>query len=360
MSPDSNGVPNHPTPAYPPADDLTVVVPTRNRRAFLARMLRFSELVRLPYRIVVMDSSEPAQAAANAALVAGYSGRLRAEFHPSCPDLLGKLKAGIDKVATPYACFWADDDFQTPEGLVQCLEVLRSNPAAGSCLGRMLAVRTGPSGLEGFDSTFPARNEPDAAERMRIWSENFYSTFYAVYRTPQLVRSLEITLAASSYERCRIIPEILLGQLSQLQAPQATADVCSIVYQMHAANDSRLTPTVRDHDNFPAEYAHYRRTFAPFVSELAGLPAVEAGRLIDSTYRNVHRWTGGPGWLFKKAIENIRRPWKRWQLRLDEKRAVPRYPRVINTPVSESALGAATGGVKTALDLIRSHPSGVE
>jgi glycosyltransferase domain-containing protein len=350
-----------PEPRVPVEGLLTILVPTRNRPAFLARLLRFIGTLQIRHPVVIMDSSDPK----NAELNAGNVERVRlnqgvdVRIHPTTQGLLEKMASALALVSTPYACFWADDDFQLPEGLEACIRELEARPSIGCCLGRMLAVRIGPDSFEGHELACPAREETAADLRLWLWSRNFYSTFYAVYRTPQLRRSLEITVAASVYEHCRMIPEILLGQLSLVLGAQGAVDVTSIVYQMHPANDSRITPRVVDHKRFPQEYARYRAAITPIVSATSGLTEAEAGRLVDRSYRNIHYWTGGRWWLLKKVADNLRRPWLRLQLCLDRYRKVPWFPKVPKRKLTDLELSRQSGSAALALELIRRFPHGI-
>jgi len=226
-------------------------------------------------------------------------------------------------------------------------------------MGQFMAVRRNEDCTDILLETFPSRGESSTSERILRWSENFYSSFYAVYRTPVLMEMLRVGVVASCYERCRIIPEILMGQMALLLGRQRMIEGVSIVYQMHAGNDSRLTPCVKDHTAFPIDYTHYRSEMAALVSQSAGLSLSEADWLVDRSFRNVYRWTGGRWWIFKKIIENVRRPWRRLLLRLDAKRSAPRFTCISKQRLQVSDVRLESGDVAIALAAIARHPDGV-
>lgn len=342
------------------ANKLTVIVPTFNRSNFIKRLLHYSNVVDFPFHTVIADSSVPAHAEQNRSGIESQQGRLNVEWkHYDC-GLLDKLSKAVSEVDSPYCCFWADDDFQLPSGLFSCLFHLEQNPDCASCMGQFVSMRHAEPKGEFYLETYPSRDEESAVERVMQWSRNFYTNFYAVYRTPVLREMLQVAVNASCYERCRIIPEVLMGQMSLLMGRQKMLPTPSIVYQMHPGNDSRITPCVRDHTAFPGDYQRYLKSMVPVVIRQTGLSDPNAERLVDRSFRNVYRWTGGSFWWLKKAIENLRRPWHRMQLRFDALRKTPRFTRVIKEriPPSDPRIGSAE--LATALQIVAAHPQGMD
>jgi glycosyltransferase domain-containing protein len=339
--------------------NLTVIVPTHNRAHFLDRLLCFASAVRYPFSIQVADSSGEENQKKNKAQIGIHHRSLNIGYaHFNC-GLMEKLFRSVEKVTTPYCCFWADDDFQLPEGLLSCLRHLEEQTKYGSCGGQFLAVRQNDAVTDAYLVTYPSRDEASPADRVLRWSENFYSNFYAVYRTPLLLEMLRAVIKASCYERCRIIPEVLMGQMSLMLGTQRMIDELATVYQMHPNNDSRVTPCVKDDAAFPNDYRHYREIIAPIFSRETGLSLAEADRLVDRSFRNVHRWTGGPWRIFKKLVENIRRPWIRLQLRLDARRESPKFTCVKKEQISATDLRRSSGSVAVAMKMIAEHPEGI-
>ena len=341
-----------------PSAQLTLIVPTFRRVRFLDRLLDYAQATRFPFPILVADSSEGEEFGRNAARIEACDAPLKVAHLRFACGLMEKMFCSVEKVTSPYCALWADDDFQLPEGLLAGLKFLDENPDNGSCMGQFMAVRRHEQDTDVFLEIYPSREEPSAAERILRWSENFYSSFYAVYRTPVLLEMLRASVKASCYERCRIIPEILMGQTALLLGRQRMLEIPSIVYQMHDGNDSRVTPCVRDHASFPEDYRRYRREMSPLVAAVTGLSRFEADRLVDRSFRNVHRWTGGRWWVFKKLVENIRRPWRRLRLRLDAKRAVPRITRVTKQRIIATDDRLKSGSVAIAMAAVARYPNG--
>ena len=339
---------------------LTVIVPTFNRSRFLARLLSFATEVRFPFHILIADSSGPEERLRNETLIGGHRAVLDVEhLHFDC-GLMEKLLHAVEHVSTSYCCFWADDDFQLPEGLMSCLKFLEHNPNYGSCIGQVLQVSLDQTGNDAVLQTYPSREELVAGERLIRWSENFYPPFYAIYRKTILCRMLKVTVDASCYERCRIIPEILMGQVGFLFGLQKVLHGVSIVYQLHDLNDSRTIRCVHDHHAFPNDYKRYRDTASKVFSEIAGVSLLEADRVIDRSFRNAYYWTGGRGKYLKKIIGNLRSPWKKLQLRLDRRRLVPRFTRIAKEQISIDDSRLKLGSLPIAMRLLDKHPDGVD
>lgn len=338
---------------------LTVIVPTYNREKFIGRLLAYAVEVQFPFRILIVDSSREPDRQANESRVAAHRSKLSVEYlHLNC-GLMEKLARAVERVKTAYCCMWADDDFQLPEGLRSCVRFLEGAPDYGSCMGQFLAVRRKDPDWDVFLETYPSRDEPVAFDRILRWSENFYSNFYAVYRTPGLQQMLQIAVQASCYERCRIIPEILIGQVGLLLGRQRMIDEVSIVYQMHPENDSRVTPCVRDQAAFPGDYRRYREILGRKVVEITGSSGLEADQVVDHSFRNIHPWTGGRGRWRIRLWEKLCRPWRRMRLKWDARQRVPRFSQVRKEPLVRSDARLRLGTVDVALRWIDLHPAGV-
>ncbi|HEY0834714.1 MAG TPA: TIGR00180 family glycosyltransferase [Azospirillum sp.] len=107
---------------------LTLLIPTYERPGHLLRLLRYFAAERVPWRVVVLDSSGPRTAAANKAAVAGVP--LRAECVTLAPDThpFDKFRIGFAMADTPYAVLCADDDVVMVEALRACAAHLDGHP----------------------------------------------------------------------------------------------------------------------------------------------------------------------------------------------------------------------------------------
>ena len=168
-------------------DALTVTIPTFNRPQHLKRLLTYYKKVDLQTRFLILDSSEAATAAENAALVAFLGPRFRHVVFPSSLPVAAKLFEGLGLVETPYCAFCADDDLIFPTALGHALTFLASNPDYACCDG--IYLNFFPSkGEINFQVEYGSRGieaEHPGARVFRLF-QRYESMFYAVFRTPDL------------------------------------------------------------------------------------------------------------------------------------------------------------------------------
>ena len=161
----------------------TIVIPTRNRPAYLRRAVAWFANLGMP--VVVADSSEtPSLAEDERARLAAYVHR------PGDYEVfVAKLGEAMEAVTTPYVALCADDDLLLPTGLVRSITFLDRNQdysiAQGffyqyQILGRRLAV---------WPMTFHSEDVPHEDWRDRVDAMNA-TVFYSVQRTAVLRRSL--------------------------------------------------------------------------------------------------------------------------------------------------------------------------
>jgi glycosyltransferase domain-containing protein len=337
---------------------LTFVIPTHNRPQFLRRLFRYASEVGIESQILVLDSSNPGLLRENKDSVARYQDSLRIRHLPINETLMRKMQIGVRECQTPYVAFWADDDFQIPEGVARCVQFLEDNKEHQSCTASFASASTLGRELQLSIATHPERNEEEAVDRITLWAEDFYSTFYSVFRTPMLVRSLDLAADITAYEKCRIIPEILMGQLALLYGRQGSIADVSILYQVHAANESRILRPVHNDEVFQDEYARYRAGLGREIQAVLNMPSNESSRLVDATFRLVYRWTGGRLWIYRKLVENLRRSLKRMFPNLMKTRRSGAQFTKAKVDVSDPRMEKAS--IRVALQLVQAFPDGMQ
>ncbi len=115
-------------------DDLTVVIPTRDRARLLDEAIRSvlaSPLIRTPRQVVVVDDSS-ADCTPEVAQAYGVRYLRVAGGSPS-----SARNAGLALVQTPFVAFLDDDDCWLPGNLEPHLAALRSQPEAAYAYGRV-------------------------------------------------------------------------------------------------------------------------------------------------------------------------------------------------------------------------------
>ncbi len=206
----------HPAITQPPGgddlsalSDLTIVVPTYNRPAALARLLAYC--APLPLQLIVMDGSpEPATLPA----LHGQPCRLR--YHHQPVPIEQRIRFAVDLCETPFSMFSCDDEYYLAQGLVAALSRLRSEPALSAVAGRCAAFICNDQGLQlgthyNFLKAFGAR-QPLASERMRIaaaYPPLFSGFYYAVCRT-EAFRAAVHTAFAERFS-CPYVQEVVFS-----------------------------------------------------------------------------------------------------------------------------------------------------
>ena len=244
---------------------LTIIIPTRNRPNHCAAIIRFLTNQGTPHRIVVADSSDPAEAE----LLRTACPR-ETVIH-SFPTEIGpadKYMAAIDLVDTPFAVLVPDDDITFPHALDRCLAYLIAHPDSMAAHGYILDF-----GIQ--DHTFdlvrvrwftPTIGEDDPLQRLYHLTQRYQPFFWAVFRTdafrtalrhariPEIILFQEMTFMATS---------VLLGKVARLPC----------VYSLRGMEESLSLPSqthpffalLDDSEAFFEHYAVYRNALAAFI-----------------------------------------------------------------------------------------------
>jgi glycosyltransferase domain-containing protein len=170
--------------------DFTLVIPTCNRAQLLAALLSYLEAEKADCHILVLDSSRPDVLAANRARVG--TSHLDVEF-AAFPELEPgeKCRQGIRKVTTPFCALCADGDVVILEGMRQCLDALRRNPAASVAQGRSFGFQPRPDGDMELNNTVDLRatiEDLSPLARLGNLFRQYQTTNSGVFRTPALLR----------------------------------------------------------------------------------------------------------------------------------------------------------------------------
>lgn len=265
-----------------PSQMLTYVIPTYNRPQFLHRLLSYYAKVGCSAPILIADSSEPVTKASNEATVAEFQNTLNVELHYFELGVIPKCRQILERVATPFAVFSADDDFLVPSAADKCSLFLSQNTDYGTCGGTALF------GQAGLGTTIPARTyrsltSSSAVQRLKNVSlGQYYCLFYAVHCTNRLRERFRITEEFTNYESSRILPEVLLLQLMAMDGKVRLLNDITYIRQGHGDNDSCRLPNVQDPDVFRADFNRYSQ---PLVKRLQAeqVPENVAIRLVGRT-----------------------------------------------------------------------------
>ena len=271
------------------------VVPTRNRPAYLERLLRYYVGQELAAPMIVADSSTTPEVVA---ACRDLCTRARAEglvidhqVHDPRGSFHGKLVDALGTVTTPYAGFVADDDFIVPAGARACAEHLHAHPGCALAQGRALAFTLGMEARKEpvLTTAYPVRAIRGATGARRLAAHlSWYSaTFYAMQATAALRQNMR--LAA---ERCDEYQfgELLPSCLQVVQGEVALLDVLYAVRESGRQAAGRLQAPWHAHrrrPEFAARYARFRDAVVDELGRVDDLVAPVAGVLVDQLFLRV-------------------------------------------------------------------------
>lgn len=225
---------------------LTILIPTRNRWGFLARLLHYYADAGLTHRIRVGDSSDPDRSPEAEAVLASVAGRLDVECRPyPGADNFACIAGLLDRVSTPYVAWSADDDFLVPRALDQAVAALTARPEVSAVHGAaaLFGVATGqPHGPVAWTSSYrqEALEHDRASARLIAYMSAYFPIIYSVHRTENLQwcyrRVVELRLDNVFGELLPSCLPVVRGKIAKLQN-------LYMVRQAHTAMTSaRLNP----------------------------------------------------------------------------------------------------------------------
>lgn len=263
---------------------LTCLVPTHNRPQFLRRLMRFFVQVQPQFTLRIIDSSETGTAAENRSIVEGASRQIRVEYQHIPRPFYEKLALGLGDVTTPYVAMCADDDCLFPETVTRSVEFLEEQPTYASAMGHKAQINTTKKTWLGSLKVLKGYSIEDESilDRCRLMATQWYSNFYAVYRTRTLHDSFRIVAANSSPKSLPQLPEMLMSQLSVLRGPAKVLPMMYSIWQRHETNWTNMVAKALQSQP-ELHYAQFRACLLEQL-QLAGIDREESERLIDQWY----------------------------------------------------------------------------
>lgn len=263
---------------------LTIVIPTRNRSAFLKRALQYYSDVACPFPIVIGDSSTGEHMAATLHFLKTFSSRLKIRHIVDPQALSGGLKGWqddaflrnlIDEVKTPYVAFYADDDFAVVNNLKLATDFLETNKDYSYVCGEALLLTLKSGSTHGKVATTGlysqrAIMDSTAAQRLFNLTLSYVVLEYGVSRTEQMKKRWKKIFDARIDN---LSGEILNCFLVVFQGKVKKMDQLFLVRQAHAGQSS-----ITGQDTFDW-YANLFFIHYPKIKEILTDELVEADSL---------------------------------------------------------------------------------
>lgn len=166
------------------ANDYTLIIPTYNRSAQFSRLIRYLDRRKVPFSVLVLDSSNAEEMAGNAQAIESVRNAVRHERFDGTIAPYEKFYRGLEKVETPYCSFCADDDVLFTDTIGDCVSFLKKNPFFIGAHGYYLNFLE----TDAFRITYTIHASAtiagdDAIKRLNQQMFVFEPVFYAIYRT---------------------------------------------------------------------------------------------------------------------------------------------------------------------------------
>src|SRR5262245_2000490 len=247
--------------------DLTLIVPTCNRAASLAALMRYLETEKADCRVLVLDSSASETMAVNRARVASSGLDVEfAEFTDTDPN--EKLRQAIHKISTSFCAICADGDLVILDGVQRCLDALRGNTLASGAQGYSFSFAPRPDDSLALNnlSCFSSIDEESPLGRLaQLFDEDQLLPSGGTFRTMALQRICNgFQLNATSFLRDLLWTGLTVIEGKVMRLP-------SFCYgrrlSLSAAAEGYhpLEWFCQDPDGLFAEYLNYRKLMAAAV-----------------------------------------------------------------------------------------------
>ena len=132
-----------PSPDSSADNQLSLFIPTKDRSAFLSRLLEFYAAGQLGCTIHIGDASENLEELEkNQKATARFQNSLKIHYEKHAPGIttVASVHRLLEKIETPYAVFCGDDDYLLPKQLRQCVRFLQDHPDYSSVTGDQAEV----------------------------------------------------------------------------------------------------------------------------------------------------------------------------------------------------------------------------
>jgi glycosyltransferase domain-containing protein len=270
----------------------TILVPTYNRPHYLKRILDYynDSNQRNRFQFIVGDSSHFNERKENKQIVQSFAG-LHITYIDNYSEKLNSLQKFADmvqKVKTRFCVFCADDDFVTPDGIMEAVDFLDKNKDYAVAHGHYVRFYLSKGKIKphfAWAPRYPAYSSiayADAKSRLTFHLSNYnVPTTYAVHRTTELKK------AYREFIKSGVDPwlfgEILPSVLTLIYGKMKKLDV------FHSARDSSTFkgakwPSLVDfieNGTYAKNYAKFRKCLAQNLSKTGKIKLKEAEKTVD-------------------------------------------------------------------------------
>lgn len=220
-------------------DKVSILIPTKNRPQFLARLLRFLVAQNFRGSVFIGDSSDDRYLSETMQSVSYHCDRLKIR-HERYPQfgVVGTLESLCQYIQTPYSCVLADDDFLCVNGLKDCVSFLEGHSDFGAVHGQGVNI-----GLDNFDfrGKITAINpfllttitKETGAERLEEYFQTLGNVLFCLHRSEILKEMLQGFCAMGEIKSGFIFDELVPSAIGAIRNKIKALDCLHIVRHIH-------------------------------------------------------------------------------------------------------------------------------
>jgi glycosyltransferase domain-containing protein len=290
-----------------PGDQLTILLPLKDRVAFTHRWLAYAATAGLPYRILIADGGADASLATTAA---EYQARgvdvdyVRYPFDRTYPDYYAKLADALSRVTTPFVVMADNDDLFIPQGLARAVEFLSTHgdhvACGGQCAVFWVSAAESSNGADTVygdavglkcSSQYSSDVADTAAARLRERCLGANDVFYAVHRTDLLRR--HFAAVRDCNPRDLFLVEQLVMFLTAIAGKTRQLDTLYIARQQDSPGSSGGAHQDRFGDwydrmllpTWSEDFTKFVDCASAALAAADGIAAADARRLVIESYK---------------------------------------------------------------------------
>ena len=271
---------------------ITLCLPTKDRPAFLSRLLHYYASTNYQHWICIGDSSGPDQAAQNQQIVASLQDRLKISY-TACPGqtACAAIETISRAISTPYFACIADDDFLCTRGLERCAAFLDAHPAYGAAHGLGILLMIGAAGPHGPVVAITPYQQAvleaqTGSQRLQEYmNPSPLTVIFSVHRTAHCRAMFEVVTSLKGSKRNLFKDELIPSGVAAIRGKVKELDGLYLVRHVHdeIVRQPSVYEWLTSPDWFPS-FEVYREHLIEELKRQDGLSADEAAQVITQAF----------------------------------------------------------------------------
>ena len=276
-------------------NDVTILVPTKNRPNFLYRLLNFYSQGGFNGNIFIGDASDEKQLEKDIKLVSLFNSKLNIQHFILQLGVNSTIEVLSNKVETTFCLYCSDDDFIVLSGLAKSLEFLKDNPEFNAVHGKGAMMTLDSDECFGnMDALWPYPqsivDDYSASERLRSYLIPPYALLFSLHRTDSWKKMFTgfSDFEWSSNQQITI-DELLSSGISAILGKIKEVDGLYLMRQSHSnvSGGVRLTPyELVVHKHWSIAIKDMSKRFTDEIMAKDRIEYDEAKDLVDNIFQS--------------------------------------------------------------------------